>query len=162
MKFRLVLCLGLLFPIGAALPASANVTQGCTIGFYKNHPQFITNGSCTQMTFDQNTLVSSVFPDADPCVGAMSFVQLMAAPPSSCGGANTLAGAEIILIRQTIGRLSNAANSSPASCNALLGTTNRANAAIDDGIATNDRNPMISLAAVYDTLNNGTCTLSGN
>lgn len=159
MRSRVVLCLGLLFLLGAVLPASANVTQGCTVGFYKNHPQFITNASCTQMTFDQNTVVSSVFPDVDPCVGAMTFLQLLSAPSSACGNASTLAGAEIILLRQTIARLANAANSSPAACNALLGTTNRANTAIDDGIATNDRNPMISLGAVFDNLNNGTCTL---
>ena len=159
MRLRVVLCFCLLMVVGAALPASANITQGCTIGFYKNHPQYITNGSCTQMTFDQNTLVSAVFPDVDPCVGAMTFLQVLGAPTSACGGGNTLAGAQIILVKQTIARLANAANSSPAACNALLGTTNRSNVAIDDGIATNDRNPMIALGAVYDTLNNGTCTL---
>jgi len=159
MRLRVVLCFSLLLLLGAALPASANVTQGCTIGFYKNHPQFITNGSCTQLTFDQNTVVSSVFPDVDPCVGAMTFLQLLSAPTSSCGGGNTLAGAEIILLKQTIARLANAANSSPAACNALLGTVNKANTAIDDGIATNDRNPMISLGAIFDNLNNGSCTL---
>lgn len=159
MKFRVVLCFGLLFLIGAALPASANVTQQCTVGFYKNHSQYITNGSCTQMTFDQNTLVSTYFPDVDPCVGAMTFLQLLSAQTSACGPANSLSGAEIILLRQTITRLANAANSDPPACNALLGTTNRANNAIDEGIATNDRNPMISLSAVYDILNNGACTL---
>lgn len=161
MKLRVVLCLGLLVVIGAALPASANVSQGCTVGFYKNHTQFLNSGSCTNEVFDPNTLVSTLFPDVDPCVGSMTLLGLLSSPSSACGGANTLAGGQIILLRQTIARLANAANSSPASCNALPGTTNRANTAIDDAIATDNRNEMIALSAVFDTLNNGTCTLSG-
>ena len=159
MKFRVVLCLCALFLIGAALPASANITQGCTVGFYKNHPQYITNGACTQLTFDQNTVVSSVFPDVDPCVGAMTFLQVLSAPSSACGSANSLAGAEIILLRQTIARLANAANSTPLACNALKPTVSLVNTTIDDSIATDNRDPMISVSAVFDNRNNGTCTL---
>jgi hypothetical protein len=159
MRFRVVLCLCVLFLIGATLPASANITQGCTIGFYKNHPQFITNGSCAQLTFDQNTVVSTVFPDVDPCVGAMTFLQVISAPSSACGPANSLAGAEIILLRQTIARLANAANSTPLACNALKPTVNLANSTIDNGIALDDRDGLISVAAVWDARNNGTCTL---
>jgi hypothetical protein len=159
MRFRVVLCLGVLFLIGAALPASANITQGCTIGFYKNHPQFITNGACTQMTFDQNTVVSTVFPDVDPCVGAMTFLQVISAPSSACGPASSLAGAEIILLKQTVARLANAANSNPLACNALKPTVSLVNTTIDDGIATESRDKMISVAAVFQEKNNGTCTL---
>jgi hypothetical protein len=159
MRSRVVLCLAVLFLIGAALPASANITQGCTVGFYKNHPQFITNGACTQMTFDQNTVVSTVFPDVDPCVGAMTFLQVLSAPSSACGSANSMAGAEIILLRQTIARLANAANSTPLACNALKPTVNLANTTIDDGIANDSRDPLISVSAVWDAKNNGTCTL---
>ena len=159
MKLRLVLCFGLLFLIGAALPASANITQGCTVGFYKNHPQFINSGSCTQVVFDQNTIVSSVFPDVDPCVGAMTFLQLLQAPSSACGPASSLAGGQIILLRQTIARLSNAANSNPPACNALHSLVNRSNTAIDDSIATDTNNEMIALGAIFDRLNNATCTL---
>src|ERR1051326_3428195 len=98
MRSRIMLCLGLLFLLGAVLPASAHVTQHCTVGFYKNHPQFLTNGTCANYTFDQSTLVSTLFPDVDPCVGAMTLLQLLQAPSSACGGANTLAGGEIIQI----------------------------------------------------------------
>lgn len=160
MKFRVVLCLSFLILLVAALPASANVTQGCTVGFYKNHTQFLNSGTCTNEVFDANTVVSTIFPDVDPCVGAFTFLGLLNAPTSACGGANTMAGGQIILLRQTIARLANAANSSPAACNALPGTTNRTNSAIDDAIATNNRNEMITLGAVLDTLNNGTCTLN--
>ena len=160
MKLRLVLCLALLFLIGAALPASANVTQGCTVGFYKNHTQYLNSGTCTNLVFDSTTVVSTVFPDVDPCVGAMTFLSLLQAPSSACGGANTMAGGQIILLRQTIARLANAANSNPTSCNALPGTVSKSNNAIDEALALDDRNIMISVAAVIDTLNNGTCTLN--
>ena len=159
MRSRIMLCLGLLFLLGAALPASAHVNQHCTVGFYKNHPQFLTNGTCRNYTFDQNTLVSKLFPDVDPCVGAMTLLQLLQAPSSACGGANTLAGGEIILLRQAIARLGNAANSTPPSCDALFGTIHKVNATLDDAISTEDRNLLVSLGAVYDTLNNGNCTL---
>ena len=159
MRSRIMLCLGLLFLLGAALPATAHVNQHCTVGFYKNHPQFLTNGSCTNYTFDQNTLVSALFPDVDPCVGAMTLLQLLQAPSSACGGANTLAGGEIILLRQAIARLGNAANSTPPSCDALFGTIHKVNATLDDAISTEDRNLLVSLGAVYDSLNNGNCTL---
>jgi hypothetical protein len=154
-----MLCLGLLFLLGAVLPASAHVTQHCTVGFYKNHPQFLTNGTCANYTFDQSTLVSTLFPDVDPCVGAMTLLQLLQAPSSACGGANTLAGGEIILLRQAIARLGNASNSTPPSCDALFGTIHKVNATIDDAISTEDRNLFITLGAVYDSLNNGNCTL---
>jgi hypothetical protein len=160
MRFRVVLCLAALFLIGAALPASANITQGCTIGFYKNHPQDITNGACTQMTFDQNTVVSTVFPDVDPCVGAMTFLQVLGAPSSACGPASSLAGAEIILLKQTVARLANAANSTPLVCNALKPTVNLVNTIIDDGIANDSRDQMIAAAAIFEAKNNGTCTLN--
>jgi hypothetical protein len=161
MKARILLSLSVLaLVIGAALPASANVTQHCTVGFYKNHTQFLNNGSCAQIAFNSNTVVSTVFPDVDPCVGAMTFLQVMSAPSSACGGANTLAGGEIILLRQGITRLANAAYSAPTSCNALLPTIAKANTTIDDAIATDNRQVLITLSQVWGFLNNdGSCTL---
>ena len=159
MKSRIVLCLGLLFVVGAALPASAHVTQHCTVGFYKNHTQFLNNASCTNYTFDANTLVSTLFPDVDPCVGAMTLEGLLSSPSSACGGASTIPGGEIILLRQAIARSANAANSSPASCDAVYGTIHKTNATIDDAISTDNRNELIFLSQVDDTLNQGSCTL---
>ncbi len=159
MRSKVVMCIGLLFLLGAALPASAHVTQHCTVGFYKTHPQYITSGTCTNFTFNQSTLVSALFPDVDSCVGSMTLLQLLSAPSSACGGASTLAGGEIILLRQAIARLSNAANSDPPSCDAIFGTLKKTNATIDGAIATDDRNELIALGAIYDSLNQGSCTL---
>ncbi len=159
MKIRLVLCVGLLFILGSTLPASAWVTQHCTVGFYKNHSQYLSSGSCTNYTFNQNTLVSAIFPDVDSCVGSMTLLGLLQAPSSACGGASTMAGGEIILLRQAIARIANAANSSPASCDAVYGTINKTNSTVDDAIATDNRNELIFLSQVYDTLNQGSCTL---
>jgi hypothetical protein len=159
MRSRVVLCLGLLFLVGAALPASAHVTQHCTVGFYKNHSQFLNNGTCTNYTFDQNTLVSTLFPDADPCVGAMTLLGLLQSPSSACGGANTMAGGEIILLRQAIARIANAANSDPPSCDAVFGTIHQTNNSIDNAISTDNRNALTLLSQIFDTLNNGSCTL---
>lgn len=151
MRARIVLCMGLLIVPGAALPASAHVTQHCTVGFYKNHTQFLNSSTCTNHVFDPSTLVSTLFPDVDPCVGAMTLLGLLQSPSSSCGGGSTMAGGEIILLRQAIARIANAANSSPASCDAVNGTINNTNSTIDDAIATDGRNEMIALSAVYDT-----------
>jgi hypothetical protein len=159
MRFRIVLCLGLLFILGAALPASAHVTQHCTVGFYKNHSQFLHSGTCNNFVFDSGTLVSALFPDVDPCVGALTLLQLLQSPTTVCGTGDTIPGAEIILLRQAIARLGNAANSSPPSCDALFGTIHKVNATIDDAISTENRDELILLSRVYDTLNQGACTL---
>ena len=159
MRYRAVLSLALLFVVAAALPATAHVSQHCTIGFYKNHTQFLSNGTCTNYTFDANTLVSALFPDVDACVGALTLEGLLQSPSSACGGGNTLAGGEIILLRQAIARIANAANSDPPSCDAVYGTIHKTNATIDDGVATDNRNELIFLSQVDDTLNQGSCTL---
>jgi len=159
MRARIVLCLALLIVFGSALPAAAHVTQHCTVGFYKNHSQFLNSGTCTNPSFTKDTLVSAVFPNVDACVGAMTFLQLLQAPSNACGVASTLAGGEIILLRQAIARLANAANSDPASCDAVGGTTAKTNDTINDAISLDDRNELIALSAIYDSLNQGSCTL---
>jgi hypothetical protein len=151
--------LGLLFFLGAALPAAAHVTQHCTVGFYKNHPQFLNSGTCTNFVFNQSTLVSALFPDVDPCVGALTLLQLLQGPTTVCGTGDTIPGAEIILLRQAISRLGNAANSSPPSCDALFGTIHKVNATIDEAISIDNRDELIVLSRVYDSLNQGVCTL---
>jgi hypothetical protein len=159
MKNRILLTLCFLFILGVALPASANVNQHCTVGFYKNHSQFLNSGPCANNVFNKDTLVSSVFPNVDACVGALTFLQLLLSPTTVCGDGSTFAGAEVILLRQAIVRLANAGNSSPAACNALAPFTNKTNTTIDDAIATDNRNLMTGLAGVFDSLNQGSCTL---
>ena len=159
MKHRILLAISLFVVLAGALPASAHVTQHCTVGFFKNHSQFLNSGTCTNFVFDQNTLVSDMFPGVDSCVGSLTFLELLKSPSSVCGDASTLPGAEIILLRQAITRAANASNSTPPSCDAVYGTITRTNAAIDDAIFTDNRQEMISLSQVDDTLNQGACTL---
>ena len=159
MKFRVVLCVAVLFALGSTLPASAWVTEHCTVGFYKNHSQFLSSSSCTNYVWDANTLVSTLFPDVDPCVGAFTLEGLLQAPSSACGGGSTIAGGEIIMLRQAIARMGNAVNSTPISCDGVWGTIHKANATIDDAISTDNRNELIQLSQVYDSLNQGSCSL---
>ncbi len=41
----------------------------------------------------------------------------------------------------------------------MAGTINKTNSTIDDAIATDNRQELINLGQVYDTLNQGDCTL---
>jgi|SRR5579872_3811892 len=134
------------------------VTQACTPGFYKNHPQFITGGSCIA-GLDQNTLVSSVFSSVDPssCVGGMTLLQLLKSNSSACGagGGSTLEGAEIILLRQSITRMLNATNSVRA-CWAANNAIKATNTAIESG----DLDTIKKQATIFGNLNNDNpCTL---
>ncbi len=134
------------------------VTQACTPGFYKNHPQFIIGGSCIA-GLNQNTLVSSVFSsvDASSCVGEMSLLQLLQSDSSACGagGGSTLEGAEIILLRQAITRILNATNSVGA-CWAANNAINATNTAI----ATDNLNTIKNQGTIFGNLNNDNpCTL---
>src|SRR5690348_665912 len=97
-KPRILPFLLLAFLIVVPLSASAHITEACTPGFFKNHPQFITGNSC--FTLDQNTLVSAVFPGVDSCVGNLTLLGVLSAPTKACGDPNGLTGGEIILLRQ--------------------------------------------------------------
>ena len=108
--------------LGAVAYAPAwPITQACTVGFFKNHPQFITGGSCVS-GLNQNTLVSAVFTpeEAGSCVGNLSILELLSSPTSVCGKGNTLEGAEVILLRQAITRVLNGTHSFDA-CHAVIG-----------------------------------------
>ena len=72
---------------------------------------------------------------------------------------DAIPGAEVILLRQAIARIANATNSTPISCDGVFGTLQQSNHAIDDAIAAGDRNELISLSQIYDTANQGDCTL---
>jgi hypothetical protein len=159
MKYRILILLSVVMILGTALPASAHINQHCTVGFYKNHSKFINSGSCTRFVFDANTLVSALFPDVDSCVGSLTLLQLLQGSTTVCGAGSTIPGAEVILLRQAIARISNATNSTPISCDGVFGTLQQSNAAIDDAISTDSRSELISLSQIYDTLNQGDCTL---
>jgi len=165
---KAVLGVALLITVGIALEMFGHVNQFCTPGFYKNHPQFITSGSCTVnsntgatvTSFNQSTLVSALFPDVTSCVGSLTLLQLLQSPTTVCGTGSTIDGGEVILLRQAIARISNAANSSPPSCDAVNGTISHTNAAIDEAVSTDNNGPMISLSQIYDADNNaGSCSL---
>ena len=145
---------------GVAPYASAwPVTQACTPGFYKNHPQFITGTTSCLPGLNQNTLVSDVFSavDASSCVGQMSLLQLLESNSSACGagGGSTLAGAEIILLRQAITRMLNATNSTGA-CWAARNAINATNTAIES----DNLNTIKNQGTIFNSLNNDKpCTL---
>jgi hypothetical protein len=145
---------------GAFTYASAwPVTQACTPGFYKNHPEFITGTTTCLSGLSQNTLVSEVFAsvDANSCVGEMSLLQLLKSDSSACGagGGSTLEGAEIILLRQAITRMLNATNSTGA-CWAAKHAISASDAAID----TDNLNTIKNQASIFNNLNNDKpCTL---
>lgn len=136
------------------------IKQACTPGFFKNHPQFITGGSCIA-GLNQDTLVSAVYApvSANSCVGKMSLLGVLSAPSSACGSGNTLDGAEVILLRQSVTRVLNGTNSFDA-CNAVNATINITDQAISYGMATNDLSKMKYLAQQFDALDNDSpCTI---
>lgn len=136
------------------------IKQACTVGFFKNHPQFITGGKCIA-GINQDTLVSSVFSAVEPgsCVGNLSLLGLLSAPTAKCGKGNTLEGAEVILLRQAITRMLNGTNSFDA-CHAVIGVLKTTDGAIENAIATDDLSGMKALAQKYDSLNNDhPCTI---
>ena len=142
-------------PYASAWP----VTQACTPGFYKNHPQFITGTSKCLSGLNQDTLVSSVFSSVDStsCVGEMTLLQLLQSDSSACGagGGSTLEGAEIILLRQAITRILNATNSFDA-CWAANNAINATNTAIDS----DNLNTIKNQGTIFNNLNNDNpCTL---
>jgi len=147
--------------LGAVAYAPAwPITQACTVGFFKNHPQFITGGSCIS-GLNKDTLVSAVFSpvEAGSCVGNLSILDLLSSPTSVCGKGNTLEGAEVILLRQAITRVLNGTHSFDA-CHAVTGVIKTTDASIENAIATNDLSGMKSLADKYDALNNDKpCTI---
>ena len=156
---RFMLCAALVV-LGSALGASAGEysCQACTPGFFKNHPQFINGYSCT--TFNQDTLVSSMCPVVDTCVGNLSLLGLLSSPTKVCGQGSTFPGAEVILLRQGITRVVNATNSGPIACKIAYATIKKINNTIQDAIATDDISEIKSLGDTLGALNDDDpCTI---
>ncbi len=150
MKVLLVI----LVVLGAVATSSAwPVTQACTPGFYKNHPQFITGNASCLTGLTQNTLVSTLFSSVDPtsCVGQMSLLTLLESDSSACGagGGNTLEGAEIILLRQAIARILNATHS-VNTCYAARNAINATNTSIES----DNLDTIKSQGDIFNNLNN--------
>jgi hypothetical protein len=140
--------------------ACTQITQACTPGFFKNHPEFINGYSCG--VYNQDTTVSTLFPTVDSCVGNLSLLGLLQSPTSVCGTGNTFPGAEVILLRQAITRVLNGTNSSPIACGAAGAVINKTNNTINDAIATDNVGEIKSLGNRYSTLNNDNPCTIGN
>ena len=157
-KLKILPFLLILFVVVVPLTASAHITEACTPGFFKNHTQFITGNSC--FTIDQNTLVSTLYPGVDSCVGNLTLLGVLSAPTKACGSADGLPGGEIILLRQAVTRMLNATNSNPNACseaNAIISVTNKA---IAEAVADGDRQILIDQAARFGARNNDNpCTI---
>src|SRR5689334_10470083 len=133
-------------------PACTQITQACTLGFFKNHPQYISSNSCG--SFDQYTLVSNLFPTVDSCVGNLTLLGLLQSPTTVCGKGNTFPGAEVILLKQAIARILNGTNSNPVACKAAGAVITKTNTTITDGIALDDTSGIKVLGDRYSSLNN--------
>ena len=137
------------------------VTQACTPGFYKNHPQFIigTAKCLPPVGLSPTVLVSQVFSsvDANSCVGQLTILGLLQSNTRACGagGGSTLEGAEIILLRQAITRMLNATNSVDA-CWAARNARNATN----NAIASDNLDTIKHQGTLFSNLNNDNpCTL---
>ena len=152
-------------PTGTPTPTptpTPAIGEACTPGFFKNHPQFITGGTCFP-GITQTSTVASLFGIAsgiDGCVSGLSLLAAISGPSSQCGGG--LPQAELILIRQAITRVLNATNSSPAACTAGMAVITTTNSAIATAVATNNTSGLTSLADSFDKLDNDRpCNIGG-
>ena len=149
--------------LGIVILGSANgsmVCQACTAGFFKNHPQFINGNTCG--SYNQDTLVSSLFPGVDSCVGDLSLLGLLSSSTSVCGTGSTLAGAEVIMLRQGITRIMNATNSTPAAqgCKIANAAIVKINNTVNDAVATDNPDELKALGEAFGALNNDSlCTI---
>jgi hypothetical protein len=142
--------------------ASAHpITEACTVGFFKNNPQLINGGSCTFLAgLSSDTKVSALFPGVESCVGDLTILQLLQADTAVCGPGSTLAGAEVILLRQAITRVLNGVYSFDA-CSSVAAVITTTNNRIALAVATDDLSKIKSLANRYDTLNDDSpCTIA--
>jgi hypothetical protein len=148
-----------------ATPAAANVTgpdQGCTPGYWKNHPQSWQEYTTGSLVGNQWT-----FPAALASFKTETFQEALQG-----GGGPGLNGATTILLRAAVASYLNAANdnvgyplrrsqpspfqpwaSDPRFANGIKGAVNAA-------LASLDRPTMLALATTLDDANNLSCPLS--
>jgi hypothetical protein len=126
--------------------------QGCTPGFWKNHPE-----AWADTKYAPTDTVGSVF-TLPASLSSFSSETLIDALEGTGGDASTLEGAAVILLRAAVAGLLNATSSNvdyPGG-NALI--IKHVNAAL----ATEDRDTILALAEKLDKKNNGQggCPLS--
>jgi hypothetical protein len=146
-------------------PAAANVTgpnEGCTPGYWKNHPQ-------SWQEYTPSTLVGNqwTFPPALSSFQNETFIEAL-----NGGGGPGVAGATTILLRAATAAYLNAADdnvayplrrslpspfepwaSDPRFANGIKG-------AVNDALASLDRPTILALATTLDNANNLTCPLN--
>jgi hypothetical protein len=114
--------------------------QGCTPGFYKNHPSEFT------APYTTSTTVGSVFSGVLSSLSSLTLLQAL-----NGGGGPGIQGAQIILLRAATAALLNAAHpdvSYPLSTSQVVTQVNAA-------LATNNRDTILALADRLDAMNNG-------
>lgn len=127
--------------------------EGCTPGYWKNHPQ-----SWDKTGFAPEDLVSSVFVkpeclvECEPRFDTMTLIEALdlSGGPGVCGGTR-------ILLRAAVASLLNASNPGVT----FPRTLSQVIMAADDALATCDRNTILSLATEFDDDNNLGCPLNG-
>ena len=123
---------------------SCAAQEGCTPGYWKNHPNAWRCYSTTQT-------VGSVFIGVDASLAGETLLQALQG-----GGGPGLVGAETILLRAAVAALLNACR---------LGTNYPLTQAqiitmVNAKLATGDRSQILNLATVLDNYNNLGCPLS--
>ena len=135
---------GLVMAISVAAPALAwdKGTEGCTPGYWKNHPEAWVN-------FSPNQTVGSVFEGESAQLSGATLMEAL-----SFDGGDGLVGAERILLRAAVASILNAASDIDFGYGAtrIINTTDRA-------LLSDNRNRMIKLAAEWDRMNNRGCPL---
>lgn len=130
-------------PSPSPTPTPGPITESCTPGFFKNHPQFITGCGISSST-TVSTLLGATS-TVDSCVGNLTLLQALQASASSCGSGN-LAQAELILVKQLIAAVANAGNSTPPACTAASTLVAQSNLAIAGG----DKTTITSLGGLIE------------
>jgi hypothetical protein len=119
--------------------------QGCTPGFWKNHP------GAFPSPFTASTTLGSVF----PCTIGTTFANVTFLQALQGGGGSTLAGAQTILLRAGVAALLNSASV------AFPLTTAQVIAEVCAAFSSGDRATILAEATRLDTFNNLGCPLSG-
>jgi hypothetical protein len=138
------------WPLDPDERASVTVTvvagdDGCTPGFWKNHPEDWVGYSPTQ-------LVGSVFDDVPPSLGGATLLQAL-----SFGGGSGTEGAARILLRAGVAALLNAAHPEVS----YLLSTAQVIDEVSEALASGSRDTILDLADRLDRANNAGCTVDG-
>lgn len=132
-------------PTNTPTPSPTPGAQGCTPGFWKNHP------NVWPAPYTPSQLVSSVFTGADPSLASATLIQALAFK-----GGPGVVGAESILLRAAVAALLNSADSSIS----YPLTTAQVIAQVNTALASGDRSTILALATLLDDDNNLGCPIN--